>query len=67
VWINAADQPWARGGSYLVARRIRMYVNQWDRDFQADQENVFGRVKSTGAPLTGTAEFDTPKLRGAQQ
>jgi deferrochelatase/peroxidase EfeB len=60
VWIDAADQPWARGGSYLVARRIRMYVNQWDRDFQADQENVFGRVKSTGAPLTGTAEFDTP-------
>jgi deferrochelatase/peroxidase EfeB len=62
VWIDAADQPWARGGSYLVARRIRMYVNQWDRDFQADQENVFGRVKSTGAPLTGTAEFDTPNF-----
>jgi deferrochelatase/peroxidase EfeB len=62
VWINAADQPWARGGSYLVARRIRMYVNQWDRDVQADQENVFGRVKSTGAPLTGTAEFDTPNF-----
>jgi deferrochelatase/peroxidase EfeB len=62
VWIDAADQPWARGGSYLVARRIRMYVHQWDRDFQADQENVFGRVKSTGAPLTGTAEFDTPNF-----
>jgi deferrochelatase/peroxidase EfeB len=62
VWIDGADQPWARGGSYLVARRIRMYVNQWDRDFQADQENVFGRVKSTGAPLTGTTEFDTPNF-----
>ena len=60
VWLDAADQPWLRGGSYLVARRIRMYVNQWDRDHQADQENVFGRFKSTGAPLTGSSEFDTP-------
>jgi len=61
VWLDSSsDQRWLRGGSYLVARRIRMYVNQWDRDHQADQENVFGRVKSTGAPLTGTTEFDTP-------
>lgn len=62
VWLDGSDQKWLRGGSYLVARRIRMYVNQWDRDFQADQENVFGRVKSTGAPLTGTTEFDTPNF-----
>jgi deferrochelatase/peroxidase EfeB len=61
VWVGTdTDQAWLRGGSYLVARRIRMFINQWDRDFQADQENVFGRYKSTGAPLTGTGEFDTP-------
>ncbi len=61
VWIGSeSDQAWLRGGSYLVARRIRMFINQWDRDFGADQENVFGRYKSTGAPLTGTGEFDTP-------
>jgi deferrochelatase/peroxidase EfeB len=63
VWLDSStDQSWLRGGSYLVARRIRMYVNQWDRDFEADQQNVFGRFKSTGAPLTGTTEFDTPNF-----
>jgi deferrochelatase/peroxidase EfeB len=63
VWIGGeTDQSWLRGGSYLVARRIRMYMNQWDRDYSADQENVFGRFKSTGAPLTGTTEFDTPNF-----
>jgi deferrochelatase/peroxidase EfeB len=64
VWLDkSTDQQWLRGGSYLVARRIRMYVNQWDRDYQSDQENVFGRFKSTGAPLTGTTEFDTPDFK----
>jgi deferrochelatase/peroxidase EfeB len=64
VWLDGStDQHWLRGGSYLVARRIRMYVNQWDRDYQSDQENVFGRFKSTGAPLTGTTEFDTPNFK----
>jgi deferrochelatase/peroxidase EfeB len=63
VWIGQdVDQPWLRGGSYLVARRIRMYINQWDRDYSEDQENVIGRFKTSGAPLTGTTEFDTPNF-----
>lgn len=63
VWIgDGTDQAWLRGGSYLVARRIRMFVNQWDRDPAADQESVFGRFKSTGAPLTGSDEFDVPNF-----
>jgi deferrochelatase/peroxidase EfeB len=63
VWIGGdTDQAWVRGGSYLVARRIKMFLNQWDRDFAEDQENVFGRFKTTGAPLTGTTEFDTPNF-----
>lgn len=61
VWVGGeSDQSWMRGGSYLIARRIKMYINQWDRDYLADQENVFGRYKTTGAPLTGHDEFDTP-------
>jgi deferrochelatase/peroxidase EfeB len=61
VWVGAeAGQEWLRGGSYLVARRIRMFVETWDRDVLSDQEAVFGRAKYTGAPLTGKAEFDTP-------
>jgi deferrochelatase/peroxidase EfeB len=63
VWVGAeTDQPWLRGGSYLVARRIRMFIETWDRDYLADQQNVFGRHKSSGAPLGGTDEFDTPDL-----
>ncbi|HEY9417175.1 MAG TPA: iron uptake transporter deferrochelatase/peroxidase subunit [Pseudonocardia sp.] len=61
VWASAdSPQAWMRGGSYLVARRIRMFVETWDRDRLGDQEAVFGRVKGSGAPLTGTAEFDAP-------
>jgi deferrochelatase/peroxidase EfeB len=61
VWVGSeTDQPWMRGGSYLVARRIQMRIEAWDRDFLSDQQNVFGRHKYSGAPLTGTDEFDTP-------
>jgi deferrochelatase/peroxidase EfeB len=63
VWVGAeTDQPWMEGGSYLVARRINMRIESWDTDYLADQENVIGRFKTSGAPLTGKAEFDTPNL-----
>ena len=63
VWVgDETDQAWMRGGSYLVARRIRMLIESWDTDFLADQERVFGRVRSSGAPLTGTDEFDLVDL-----
>ena len=58
VWVGSeTDRPWMRGGSYVVTRRIRMFLEAWDRDYLADQQNVIGRVKDTGAPLTGTHEF----------
>jgi deferrochelatase/peroxidase EfeB len=61
VWAGPeTDQPWLRGGSYLVARKIRIFVENWDRDYLADQENVIGRGKVSGAPLTGGTEFTTP-------
>ncbi|WP_420882586.1 Dyp-type peroxidase [Streptomyces murinus] len=68
VWVGKeTDQAWMRGGSYLVARRIRMRIEGWDRDYLADQQNVFGRYKYSGAPLAGSKEFDTPdfKAKGA--
>jgi deferrochelatase/peroxidase EfeB len=61
VWVpDSTDQAWIRGGSYLVARRIRMFIEPWDRDRLGDQIAVFGRDKATGAPLTGANEFDAP-------
>jgi deferrochelatase/peroxidase EfeB len=61
VWVgDEAAQPWLKGGSFLVSRRIRMFIEAWDRDRLSDQEAVIGREKYTGAPLTGKQEFDTP-------
>ena len=61
VWVgDEAGQAWLKGGSYQVIRRIRMFVETWDRDRLGDQEAVFGRFKQSGAPLTGHDEFEDP-------
>jgi deferrochelatase/peroxidase EfeB len=66
VWVGQeTDQPWLRGGSYMVTRKIRMFVENWDRDYLRDQENVIGRAKVSGAPLSGGAEFSTPDFAKA--
>ena len=46
------------GGSYLVARRIRMHIETWDRETLDGQQKIIGRTKGAGAPLGQTAEFD---------
>lgn len=63
VWVDPADdQAWMGGGSYLVARRIRMLIESWDRTTLKEQERVIGRSKGTGAPLGLTDEFDALDL-----
>ncbi len=59
LWVQPDDGPeWMNGGSYLVARRIRMRIETWDRAPLAEQEAIVGRDKRNGAPLGQLAEFD---------
>ncbi|HQR80171.1 MAG TPA: iron uptake transporter deferrochelatase/peroxidase subunit [Actinomycetota bacterium] len=61
VWVQPGDGPeWMTGGSYLVARRIRMTIETWDRTSLREQETIFGRNKGEGAPLSGGTEFTEP-------
>ncbi|MDQ1546773.1 MAG: deferrochelatase/peroxidase EfeB [Actinomycetota bacterium] len=60
VWLKNQRQSWMNGGTYLVARKIHQNIETWDTDRISDQEQVFGRTKLEGAPLTGHGEFDAP-------
>jgi deferrochelatase/peroxidase EfeB len=63
VWVGKNDGPsWLVDGTYLVARRIRMHIEIWDRTPLLEQEAIVGRTKGTGAPLGQVAEFDEPDL-----
>ncbi|MEV8268690.1 iron uptake transporter deferrochelatase/peroxidase subunit [Microbacterium sp. NPDC076911] len=61
VWVASADTPeWMAGGSYLVARKIAMLIETWDRVRLAEQQDIIGRDKGEGAPLSGGDEFTEP-------
>ena len=58
LWVQPGDGPdWMIGGSYLVARRIRMTIETWDRTSLDEQEIIVGRSKGSGAPLGKADEF----------
>ncbi|MFF4838565.1 iron uptake transporter deferrochelatase/peroxidase subunit [Streptomyces collinus] len=67
VWVGdgdgGKDESWMTGGSYLVARRIRMNIETWDRTSLQEQEDVFGRDKGEGAPVGRAKEHDKPFLK----
>jgi deferrochelatase/peroxidase EfeB len=59
VWVQPGDGPdWLVNGSYLVVRRIQMFIEVWDRTTLKEQENTFGRSRDSGAPLGQKGEFD---------
>ncbi len=73
VWVPAADatsdasdpgtdSTWMTGGSYLVARRIRMVIETWDRTSLREQETLVGRTKGEGTPLSGGTELTEADL-----
>ncbi|MFB7430554.1 iron uptake transporter deferrochelatase/peroxidase subunit [Streptomyces microflavus] len=49
-------QEWLEGGSYAVVRRIRMLLDDWEKLAVDRQEQVIGRRKADGAPLSGGSE-----------
>lgn len=62
VWVGGSHQEpeWAINGSYQAVRIIRNFVERWDRTPLQEQEQIFGRKKSSGAPLDGTKESQVP-------
>ncbi|MFB4348423.1 iron uptake transporter deferrochelatase/peroxidase subunit [Microbacterium sp. CR_7] len=67
VWVAASDEPaWMAGGSYLVARKIAMLIETWDRVRLSEQDTIIGRDKGRGAPLSGGDEFSAPDFSSAR-
>ncbi|MEU6392505.1 iron uptake transporter deferrochelatase/peroxidase subunit [Streptomyces sp. NPDC046939] len=63
IFVPESGSPaWMVNGSYVVVRRIRMLLDDWEKQSTAAQESVIGRKKSTGAPLTGGDETTEPDL-----
>ena len=57
VW---SREGWMAGGTGMVVRRIVMDLDKWDRIDRPGRDQAVGRFQSSGAPLTGTDEFDEP-------
>ena len=58
VWVGEEGPDWMTGGTYLVARRIRVDLERWDLTSLATQEMTIGRYKASGGPLSGSKESD---------
>lgn len=63
IFVPATGDPaWMANGSYAVVRRIRMLLDDWEKLSVKAQEDVIGRKKSTGAPLSGGSETTAMNL-----
>jgi dye decolorizing peroxidase len=57
IFVPSDGSPaWMAHGSYAVQRRIRMLLDDWDRQSLHAREEVIGRRVSDGAPLSGGDE-----------
>jgi deferrochelatase/peroxidase EfeB len=66
VWVSRADDPsWMAAGTYMVLRRIRLRLEDWDSLTDSEQEQVIGRRKLTGHSLTRGSVSAANTPRGA--
>ena len=62
VWVGReTDQPWLRGGSYLVTRKIRMFVENWDRDYLQRPGERHRPGQGLRAPRSAAARSSPPR------
>jgi deferrochelatase/peroxidase EfeB len=62
VWVGSEGPSWLQRGSFLVARRINIRIDEWDGSSLAEQETAIGRRKMSGAPLNRRDEQDSVDL-----
>ncbi|MGC4377928.1 iron uptake transporter deferrochelatase/peroxidase subunit [Fictibacillus sp. Mic-4] len=62
LWVTKQEPSWMQNGTYLVARKIRMFTETWDRTSFKEQEATFGRKKVSGAPFGKVHEYDSVSL-----
>ncbi len=63
VWVPSSSGPaWLAGGTYLCYRKVKIALPSWDALSVADQQVVIGRVKGSGAPLSGGTEHSPLRL-----
>jgi deferrochelatase/peroxidase EfeB len=67
VFVGDDGPAWMRGGSYVVARRILIALEHWDRMKTPFQEQTFGRQKLSGAPLGAARETDPLSFNAADK
>lgn len=74
IWFGPASVPPRIGGcssasvappppARAVARKVVMFIDNWDHDSLGYQQTVFGRVKDTGAPIGEASEFAARDLK----
>ncbi len=57
VWVGE-EGGWMKGGTYMVARPIRMALEHWDRTSLGFQEQTIGRRKTSGAAIGRSSETE---------